>query len=154
MKLRLIIIILVVVILTGVGYIVIKHFSHNKSTQGSQFDRSRIRIEIINCSGINKQGMRTRDFLRSIGFDVYEIHSGKRTIDKTTIVERIAPDLKNALAVSNAMTFYKKTKLIPFKTKKVVPEIQKDLDSLLYLEVTVVLGKDCEKFLPKTKSIY
>jgi hypothetical protein len=92
--------------------------------------------------------------LRSAGFDVYELRSGKRIIDKTTIVERVAPDLKNALAVGGAMVYFKKTKPIPIKTIKILPEIQKDLDSLLYLEVTVVLGKDCEMFLPQNKPIY
>lgn len=154
MKLRLLIIFLIIVLLGGVAFILRKHFKVGTKQQIVMIDRSKIRIEIINCSGIDGQGTRTQDILRSVGFDVYEVRSGKRDVDKTTIVERVDPNLSNARAVSEAMVYYQKTKPLPIKTIKITPEVQKDIDSLLYLEVTVVLGKDCEKFLPKTKSIY
>lgn len=154
MRRIIIIIIIAVIIIGGAGYIGMKRFKLGKSKSALLIDRSKIRIEIINCSGIDKQGIRTQDFLRSLGFDVYEVRSGKRTVDETTIIERLAPNLQNAIAVSEAMVYLKKSRPLPIKTKKIFPEVQKDIDSLLYLEVTVVLGKDCDKFLPKAKLIY
>lgn len=144
------IIILIIIVAIG-GFIAIKYFNLFKVTPNPSIDHSKIRIEIINCSGFDGKGNQMCDYLRSVGFDVYEVRSSKRTIDKTTIIERVAPDLKNAQAVSSALVYFKKHRLLPFIVKKIVPEVQKDIDSLLYLEVTVVLGKDCNKFLPNPK---
>jgi hypothetical protein len=151
---RFLIIFLVVLIFAGAGFIIINHFKIFRPAKLIPIDRSKIRVEIINCSGVDKQGIRTQDFLRSLGFDVYEVQSGHRTIDKTTVIERVDPEQNNAEAVKTVMINIKKPRFIPFITKRTYPEIQKDIDSLLYLEVTVVLGKDCEKFLPKAKLIY
>ena len=151
---RFLIIFLIILILGGAGFIVVKRFRLFKHAPLLPIDRSKIQVEIINCSGGDKQGIRTQDFLRSVGFDVYEVKSGHRTIDKTTVIERINPELKNAEAVKAVMTNVAKQRFLPFIRKKIYPEVQKDIDSLLYLEVTVVLGKDCEKFLPKAKLIY
>jgi hypothetical protein len=153
MKLRIFIILLIILIIGGGGYIGVKKFILKKTKVTPAIDRSKIRIEIINCSGINKQGSRTQDYLRSAGFDVYEVRSSNRLIDKTAIIERIDQDCKNALAVSEAMTFIKKSHPIPVKTIRITPEIQKDIDSLLYIDITVILGKDCEQFLPKANII-
>ncbi|MCX7784932.1 MAG: LytR C-terminal domain-containing protein [candidate division WOR-3 bacterium] len=109
-------------------------------------DFSKIRIEIINCSGIEKQARKTQDFLRNFGFDVYELRTGKQIIDRTTVIERVNPQLSNAMAVANIMSYQKKLGFLPI-SRKVLPEIQKDIDSLLYIEVTVVLGRDAEKFI-------
>lgn len=140
--------------MVSLGFIAIKHFKLFKTAPMISIDRSKIRIEIINCSGFDGKGTQTQDYLRSFGFDVYEVRTGKRIIDKTTIIERTAPDLKNAHEVGAAMVYLKKPKLLPIMTQKIYPEVQKDIDSLLYLEVTVILGKDCERFLPKSKLSY
>lgn len=154
MKLRLLLIILLIIVLAGAGFVVVKRYKLFKPAPPPLVDRTAIRIEIINCSGIDKQGNRTQDFLRSVGFDVYEVRSGKRILDKTTIIERIDPNLKNASAVRDAMVYLKKNRYLPIVTKKIYPETQKDLDSLLYLDVTVILGKDCDKFLPKIQILF
>ncbi|MEO0076710.1 MAG: LytR C-terminal domain-containing protein [candidate division WOR-3 bacterium] len=152
-RIVLLVVIIVIILIIGV-FFYLQPFRTDKHQFNQKVDRSKIRIEIINCSGVDKQGIQACDFLRSLGFDVYEVRSGQRLLDKTTIIERVAPDLHNAYAVSEVLYYLKKNKVFPVKTKKVFPEIQKDIDSLLYLEVTIVLGKDCEKFLPKPELIY
>lgn len=152
---HLLIIILMITVLAVAGFVTIKYVKLFKHMPHPLLNRSSVRIEIINCSGIDKAGSRTQEFLRSVGFDVYDVQSGKRMIDKTTIIERVNPELKNALSVKESMVYEKPRLLpIPIMIKKIYPEVQKDIDSLLYLEVTIVLGKDCEKFLPKPKLIY
>lgn len=154
MKLKIILVVIISVILIGTaGFFIYKKYIFDKTKEIDLIDRNKIRIEIINCSGMDKQASRTQDYLRELGFDVYGTNSGTRTIEKTTIIERINPDLTNAMAVSEVLAFNKKIGPFPIN-KKITPEIQKDLDSLLYLEVTVILGKDCEKFLPEPKPIY
>ncbi|MCX8015568.1 MAG: LytR C-terminal domain-containing protein [candidate division WOR-3 bacterium] len=151
---KIIAIILIVIIILIAGFFYLNHLRRCKYQPRSEIDRSKIRIEVINCSGVDKQGMRACDYLRSVGFDVYEVRASNRLLDKTTVIERVAPDLHNAYAVSEVLYYLKKSRPIPIKTLKILPEIQKDIDSSLYLEVTVVLGKDCEKFLPKPELSY
>jgi hypothetical protein len=153
---RLLIILLVIIVLAGAGFFVMKYTKLFKHAHPPTIDRSQIRVEIINCSGIDKAGTRTQELLRAAGFDVYEVLSGRRMIDKTTIIERINPKLDNAQAVKEVLVYSKKPRVIPLNilTKKIYPEVQKDIDSLLYIEVTVVLGKDCESFLPKVNVLY
>ncbi len=149
MRLRIAKIVVLVLIVLGVSYLVVKHYNFfdiNKPKPVDYSYRNQIRLEIINCSGIDKQGQRMQDYLRNIGFDVYGVRSGRRDIEHTTVIERVNPDMKNALEVNHALAFSKKVWLLPVN-KKIEPEIQKDLDSLLYLEVTLILGKDSEMFL-------
>lgn len=149
MKLRIILIILVIIAILGISYGVIKHYNFFDINKPKPIDyayRKSIRLEIINCSGIDKQGQRAQDYLRNIGFDVYGVRSGRHDIEHTTVIERINPEMKNALEIGQALSFTKKIWLLT-GNKKILPEIQKDLDSLLYLEATLILGKDCEMFI-------
>lgn len=150
MKLRILLIFLITIFIAVISYMVIKHYNFFDINKPKSIDysyRNKIRLEVINCSGIDKQGQRAQQYLRSVGFDVYGVRSGKRDIEHTTIIERINPEMKNAREVSNAFSYKKKIAFLPLR-KKIFPEVQKDLDSLLYIEATVILGKDCEKFLP------
>ena len=148
---RLLIVVVLLLMLATIGYVIFKHTKLFKPKNVLAVDRGKIRVEIINCSGVDGEGAHAQDVLRLSGFDVYEVRSGTRTIDKTTAIEHTDPNLSNAKEISIAMSYVKKSKPVPIFTKVVAPEIQKDIDSLLYLDVTVVLGKDCSKYLPKPK---
>jgi hypothetical protein len=148
---RLLTILALLLVFATIGYVIFKYTKLFKSKNILAVDRSKIRVEIINCSGVNGEGTHAQDVLRSLGFDVFEVRSGTRTIDKTTAIEHTDPDLSNANEISIAMSYIKKSKPLPIFRKVVAPEIQKDIDSLLYLDVTVVLGKDCSKYLLKPK---
>ncbi len=113
-----------------------------------------IRLEIINASGIDKQGKRAMDYLRKIGFDVYGTKTAKKEIEKTTILDRVDTDLKNAKTTAELLAIRKKTIFFLPWTKEILPAIDCDIDSTLYLEVTVVLGKDCQMFIPKTVIVF
>ncbi len=145
MKKCLIVLIILLCIALGIAlFSIIYRFSQPKKFNNIDF--SKIRIEIINCSGMDKQAQKTQEFLRNYGFDVYELRTGKKIVDRTTIIERINPRMTNAEAVATVMSYQKKLGFLPL-SRKILPEIQKDIDSLLYLEVTVVLGRDAEKFI-------
>lgn len=149
---RLLIIMVSLFVLATIGYVIFRHTKLFKPKNILAVDHSKIRVEIINCSGVDGEGIQVQDFLRSLGFDVYEVRSGTRTIDKTTAIEHTDPNLSNAKEISTAMSYIQKSKPVPIIKKVILPEIQKDIDSLLYLDVTVVLGKDCSKYLPKPKT--
>ncbi len=148
---RLLIVVVLLLVLATIGFVILKHTVLAKPKITPTLDHSKIRVEIINCSGVDGEGTHVQDFLRTAGFDVYEVRSGTRTIDITTIIEHIDPNLSNAKTISTVMSYIKISRPIPIFKKVVIPEIQKDIDSLLYLDVTVVLGKDCIKYLPKSK---
>lgn len=152
MKWRVILIVaIVILIMGGIFFAVIKHYNFLNINRPKPIDysyRNQIRLEIINCSGIDKAGQRAQQFLRDLGFDVYAVQSGRRVLEHTVVIERLNPEMKNACEVAKALGKNKKLGFLPLN-QKILPEIQKDLDSLLYLEVSVILGKDCPKFIPQ-----
>lgn len=75
-------------------------------------------------------------FLRSLGFDVWDIHDTTERFRNTLIMEHTAPDLIHAKEIAN--TIHYKRKII------------KDIDSLLYIDATVIVGMDYKKFFPDT----
>jgi hypothetical protein len=113
-----------------------------------------IRLEIINASGIDKQGKRAMDYLRKIGFDVYGVKTGLKEIEQTTILDRVDIGMKNAKTTAELLAIKKKVIFFLPWSKELIPAIDCDIDSTLYLEVTVVLGKDCQQFIPKTVIVF
>lgn len=115
---------------------------------------NQIRLEIINASGIDKQGKRAMVYLRELGFDVYDFRTGKKEIEKTIIVDRVDKAMINARTTAQALTIRKK--IFPFLpwSRKLIPAISCDIDSTLYLEATVMLGKDYQQFIPKTLMVF
>lgn len=115
---------------------------------------NQIRLEIINASGIDKAGKRAMAYLRRIGFDVYELKTGLKEIEKTTIVDRVNPDMRNAK--TTALFLAQRRRVIFFIPwyREIMPVITCDIDSTIYLEVSVILGKDCQQFIPKTIIVF
>lgn len=93
----------------------------------------RIRVEVLNAAGIPRLAQRGTDLLRDRGFDVvfYGNASGYSP-DSSLVVDRIG-DLAAAMAVAEAIG---------------IERVRLDPDSTLYLEVTVVLGRDWESKAP------
>jgi hypothetical protein len=120
----------------------------------ASIEPGQIRLEIINASGIDKQGRATMEFLRKIGFDVYGIRTAQKEIEKTTIVDRVDSSMKNAKAAAKLLA--KKKKVVFFMPwyKEIMPVIALDIDSTLYLEATIILGKDYQQFIPKNSIIF
>jgi hypothetical protein len=138
---------LLILILALISYILIRRYNFfSLRPHPVDYDlRRKIRVEIINCSGVSNIARIAQDYLRELGFDVYDMRTSKWLIDKTTIIERVNPDLTNAREVADALSFQKKAGFL-LLNQKIEPEVKLSLDSTLYLEVTVVLGKDFELF--------
>lgn len=113
-----------------------------------------IRLDVINASGIDKQGKRATDYLRKIGFDVYGVRTADKEIEKTTIVDRLDNNMNNARTAAKLLA--KKKKVVFFMPwyKEIMPVVACDIDSTLYLEATVILGKDYQQFIPKTLIVF
>lgn len=110
-------------------------FGGGKSEESSAVARAeapaeqRIRVEVLNAAGIPRLAQRGTDRLRDQGFDVvfYGNASGFSP-DSSVVVDRVG-DLAAAMAVAEAIGIHR---------------VRTDPDSTLYLEVTVVLGRDWE----------
>lgn len=90
-----------------------------------------IRVEVLNGCGVDGIGMKVRNVILKKGFDVVRVDNAEqKDFEETVVLERASDDL------SNAKHFAKQ-----FRCRN----IGQDIDKSLYLEVTVIVGKDYKK---------
>jgi hypothetical protein len=91
-----------------------------------------IRVEVLNGAGEDGMAQRVAGQLRGMGFDVVEIGNAQRSdFAETVVVERLSADSRHARILARAIG-----------CRRVV----QDIDSLRYLEATLILGSDFRKF--------
>ena len=94
-----------------------------------------IQLDVLNGSGVAKLSQRFTDYLRSLGLDVVEMGNYKESsIDHTWVIDRTG-QLAAAQQVAEALGVPK---------ERVVQQI----DRSLYLDVSVVIGKDYKSLKP------
>jgi hypothetical protein len=104
---------------------------------GSGDDSKPIRVEVLNGCGIPKLARGVSWELRRLGLDVVSVGDARQQdFDQTVIVERRSEKLRNARKLAVAIG---------------CKRILKDIDSTLYLEATLILGSDYQKFFPHLK---
>ena len=95
---------------------------------------SNIRVEVLNGCGVNRLAMKVTNVLRKQGFNVIKIgNTENQDFEKTVIVERSDETLQNAKYMSERIG---------------CKNIGEDIDAGLYLEVTIIIGKDYGKIFP------
>lgn len=95
---------------------------------------SGIRVEVLNGSGRNRIARRVALILREKGFDVVNIDNAQsQDFAKTVVVDRVSGDMRYA-------------KLLARKIG--CGEVVAQPDPSLYLEITVIVGKDCDRLFP------
>jgi len=94
-----------------------------------------MRVEVINGCGVNELAYKVSFFLREKGFDVVDISNvtGSK-VERTIIIERVDKGMKNAKVLGRAIGCSNMTTM---------------LDSTLFLEATLLLGKDYEGYFNK-----
>lgn len=109
--------------------------SPEKGKEGpSGFERP-IQIEVLNGTSEGKLAQRITDFLRSKGFDVVDMANYKtQSLVNTMVIDRTG-NLQNAKTVAEALGV---------EEARVVQQIDKNL----YLEVSVVIGRDYPNLKP------
>jgi len=93
-----------------------------------------IQISILNSCGVKSLAAKTKNYLKSRGFDVLEIGNAKKTLEKTIIIDRLG-DLESARKVANAIGVN-------------LEKVESVVDSSLCLRATVILGKDFNTLKP------
>jgi hypothetical protein len=96
-----------------------------------------LRVEVLNGCGVPKLARAVSWELRRLGFDVVNVGDARQTdFDETVVIERRDKTLRNAKRVAQKIG-----------CKKIV----EDVDSTRYLEATLILGMDYQKYFPQLK---
>lgn len=97
------------------------------SLTGPPLERSRIRVEVRNSSGVPGAAARVTEYLRQAGFDVVDFGNAAEFGQRRTIViDRVgAPDRAREVAAA--------LRGVPIESR---------IDTTLYLDVTVLVGRD------------
>jgi hypothetical protein len=90
-----------------------------------------LRLEVLNGCGVDRLALRVTNLLRKRGFNVVKIGDTRdQDFDETVVLERGQDNM------ANAKYFAKQ-----FGCKNV----DKDIDQALYIDITVIIGKDYKK---------
>ncbi len=96
--------------------------------------RSVIQVDVVNASGRQGAGRTTLRFLRSRGFDVVEISSSADRPKRSAILDRMG-DRVSAHKIAAAMGIADSC-------------ITTEIDSMLFVRATIVLGADIDELEP------
>jgi hypothetical protein len=107
---------------------VLKNFTGERALQYT-------RVEVLNGCGVDNLAYRVSLYLREKGFDVVEISNvAGPKMERTIIIERVDGGMKNAKRLGEAINCSNMSTMI---------------DSTLFLEATLILGEDYQKFFSK-----
>lgn len=112
------------------------HFE-NRLVEKDLYKNAKLRVEVLNGCGVDNLAMIISDELRKMGFDVVETgDASSYDFKETVVIDRTDNTLKNARRLSRVIGCHK---------------LGKDIDSSLYVDVTILLGKDYERYFPDIK---
>jgi len=107
-----------------------------------------VRVKVLNASGVLSAGRDVAEFMTRAGFDVDGDSNHYEIVPRTSIIDRRDPQTRFAREIRNAVLVPGR-KLGPFTVQpRLAPEVGAAIDSLLYLECTVVLGINYRTFFP------
>ncbi|MEO0100976.1 MAG: LytR C-terminal domain-containing protein [candidate division WOR-3 bacterium] len=112
---------------------------------------SEIKVEIINCSGRYEIGKEILEDLRQRGFNVYDVVFDQDTLSESWVVERSDEQGENALILAKEIAGRKKVGIFR-KEILIMPKIKKEINRNLFIDVSLILGKDYKIFFPKVFS--
>lgn len=95
-----------------------------------------IQVDVVNAAGRPGAGRVTMAYLRERGFDVVDISSAAEPKAHSSVIDRLG-DRTSALAVARVLG---------------IPDtlVVSDIDSMLFIRATVILGADCGQLKPFT----
>jgi hypothetical protein len=94
-----------------------------------------IRVEVLNGSGRNKVAKKVATVLRDKGFDVVNIDNAESSdFSKTVVVDRVSSDMRYARLLARKIG---------------CGEVTAQPDPSLFLEVTVIIGRDWPRLFPE-----
>jgi hypothetical protein len=131
---RISIAILTIVILLIITSMVFRFSKRARGFPGDK-DIPYMRVEVLNGCGVDNLAYKVALHLREKGFDVVEIANVEETnVERTIIIERVDKGMRNARVLARVIH---------------CTNMQAMIDSTLFLEVSLLLGRDYEKYFSK-----
>lgn len=93
-----------------------------------------IQVDVVNASNVRGAGRKTLEYLRERGFDVVELSTAPQAVDSSMVIDRLG-DRTSALKVASVLGIADSM-------------VISDLDSMLFVRASVVLGKDLRTLEP------
>lgn len=113
-------------------------FENTRKKEETRIEKG-IRVEVLNATEVRGLSRAVTIYLRKLGFDVvYYGTYHTQPLEHTVIIERKDPNMSNANL---------------FREKFGIPFVDRELDYYRPVDVTIVLGKDFDKFFSKALSI-
>lgn len=99
-----------------------------------------VQVDVQNGTGVNRVGAIFRDYLKNKGYDVVNLQDYKSTdVDKTIIIDRTG-DTRKAQRIAE---------VLGVSGRNIIQQINRDL----YLDATIVIGKDFNDLKPYTDKV-
>ncbi len=93
-----------------------------------------IQVNIMNACGVNGLAAKTKNFMRSRGFDVVEIGNFRKKTEHSFVIDRLG-DTLSSQKVAYVMGLSEDM-------------VETDIDSMLFLRATIVIGSDYKELSP------
>ncbi len=95
---------------------------------------SDLRIEVLNGCGVERLAVRVTDVLREQGFNVVSVGSTRRdSFPESVVIDRISDTMEKARYMARRIG---------------CRNVGKDIDPALYVDVTLIVGRDYLKLFP------
>ncbi len=131
---RILIIVLTFLVLIIVASMTFRFSERRKSFPGNA-PIPYTRVEVLNGCGVDNLAYKVSLFLREKGFDVVEISNVREgDVERTIVIERMNTGMRNAKLLGKMIHCSNMTTMI---------------DSTLFVEATLLLGKDYSKYFSK-----
>lgn len=93
-----------------------------------------LRIEVLNGCGVERLAMRVTDILREQGFNVVSVGSTRRdSFPESVVIDRVSETMEKGRYVARRIG---------------CQNVGKDIDPALYVDVTLIVGRDYLKLFP------
>jgi len=95
---------------------------------------SDLRIEVLNGCGVERLAVRVTDVLREQGFNVVSVGSTRRdSFPESVVIDRVSDTMEKARYMARRIG---------------CRNVGKDIDPALYVDVTLIVGRDYLKLFP------
>jgi hypothetical protein len=99
-----------------------------------------VQVDVQNGTGVNRVGAIFRDYLKTKGYDVVNLQDYKSTdVDKTIIIDRTG-DTRKSQRIAE---------VLGVSGRNIIQQINREL----YLDATIVIGKDFNELKPYTDKV-
>jgi hypothetical protein len=115
--------------------------------QPYRFDTKSLRMEVVNCSGVQRAGRAVADELQMRGYDVYGVLGGTEQRERSVVEDLRDPRGRGARELAQSLRVRRHLWRFHYGSW-LVPPYRVRLDSSRYLEVRLVLGADFRKYFP------